>query len=180
MINPRLQAGVELQLEKQGYLPKTAAEETPADEGVDLRQAADQGDVEAQNHLGLMYAYGEGVPQDDAEAAKWWRKAADNGFPVAQYNLAMGYASGDGVTRDHAEAVKWFRMAAEQGDAQAQSKLSVMLEYGMGVPKDKAEAKKWHRKAYSTNSPEDESPVETESEEFPQVTWPGEADSKDR
>ena len=54
----------------QGYLPKTAVEETPEDEGVELRQAADQGDAEAQNSLGLMYAYGESVPQDFTESAE--------------------------------------------------------------------------------------------------------------
>ena len=145
----------------QGYLPKTAAEEKTPYPATDwrpgypsatedqLRQAADQDDAEAQNHLGLMYAYGESVPQDFTESAKWFRMAADNGSPVAQYNLAMGYASGDGVTRDHAEAVKWFRMAAEAGNANAQNKLSVMYSAGMGVPKDEAEAEKWHRKAYS-------------------------------
>ena len=33
-----------------------------------VRQAADQGDADAQYNLGLMYANGEGVPEDDAEA----------------------------------------------------------------------------------------------------------------
>jgi TPR repeat protein len=33
----------------------------------------------AQCSLGMMYRKGEGVPKDDAEAAKWFRKAADQG-----------------------------------------------------------------------------------------------------
>ena len=59
---------------------------------------ADQGDAYAQNNLGLMYADGEGVPEDDAEAARWLRLAADQGL---------------------AEAAGWYRLAADQGHAAA-------------------------------------------------------------
>ena len=52
-----------------------------------LRPLADQGDATAQYDLGLMYAKGQGVPQDYAEAVKWFRKAADQGDASAQYNL---------------------------------------------------------------------------------------------
>ena len=39
------------------------------------RPLAEQGDVLAQYYLGTMYADGEGVPQDPAEATKWFRLA---------------------------------------------------------------------------------------------------------
>ena len=35
------------------------------------RPLADQGNAEAQYALGFMYARGQGVPQNNAEAAKW-------------------------------------------------------------------------------------------------------------
>ncbi|HIE87808.1 MAG TPA: sel1 repeat family protein, partial [Gammaproteobacteria bacterium] len=38
---------------------------------------ANQGDADAQYLLGLMYANGRGVPQDDKEAVRWYRLAAD-------------------------------------------------------------------------------------------------------
>jgi TPR repeat protein len=41
------------------------------------KKAAEQGDAEAQNNLGLMYYEGEGVSQDYMEAAKWYRLAAE-------------------------------------------------------------------------------------------------------
>ncbi len=44
-----------------------------------FRLAANQGDPEAQISLGFMYAEGQGVPQDDAEAVRWYRKAAEQG-----------------------------------------------------------------------------------------------------
>ena len=43
------------------------------------RLAAEQGDAQAQNNLGLMYDAGQGVPQVNAEALKWYRLAAEQG-----------------------------------------------------------------------------------------------------
>ena len=39
------------------------------------RQAAEQGNADAQFNLGVMYLDGDGVPQDDAEAMRWFRQA---------------------------------------------------------------------------------------------------------
>jgi TPR repeat protein len=50
-----------------------------------LRPLADQGDAGAQNGLGNMYTNGQGVPQDYAQAAFWYRKAARQSYAVAQY-----------------------------------------------------------------------------------------------
>ena len=44
-----------------------------------------------------MYHYGEGVPQDDAEAARWYRLATDQWQPEAQYELGLMYRDGEGV-----------------------------------------------------------------------------------
>jgi hypothetical protein len=41
-----------------------------------LRVRAEAGDVVAQYNLGVMYANGRGVPQDDAEAHMWTNLAA--------------------------------------------------------------------------------------------------------
>jgi S1-C subfamily serine protease len=95
----------------------------------------------------LRYINGEGVPQDDAEAVKWYRKAADQGDAVAQNNLGACYDNGQGVPQDHAAAVRWFRSAAEQGFAGAQYGLGVCYANGRGVPQDDVEAVKWWRKA---------------------------------
>jgi len=42
----------------------------------------------AQFNLGLMYDFGEGVPEDDEEAVRWYREAAEQGNAAAQVNLA--------------------------------------------------------------------------------------------
>ncbi len=59
------------------------------------RQMAEQGQPAAQYNLGIMYEYGRGVRQNDAEAAKWYRKASVQGVSVAQYKLGIMYVYGD-------------------------------------------------------------------------------------
>jgi TPR repeat protein len=54
------------------------------------------------------------VPQDNAEAAKWYRAAADRGDPQAQYNLGLAYAKGEGVEQDNISAHAWFNIAASR------------------------------------------------------------------
>ncbi len=90
-----------------------------------------------------MYTNGEGVDQDYAEAAMWYRKAADQGYARAQSALGWMYTSGHGVLQDYAEATKWYRKAAEQGDAEGQSNLGFMYELGHGVPKNHVFAHMW-------------------------------------
>jgi hypothetical protein len=107
-----------------------------------LRLAADQGDAGAQFNLGLMYDLGRGVPQDYAQALKWYRLAADRGNAWAQFNLGLMYDNGRGVPQDYAQAVKWYRLAADQGYAWAQNNLGNMYELGQGVPQDYVEAHK--------------------------------------
>ena len=49
--------------------PPVQAQDTPsAQELADLRASAEAGDLAAQYNLGIMYAEGRDVPQDDAEA----------------------------------------------------------------------------------------------------------------
>ena len=90
---------------------------------------------------------GQGVPQDYAEAARWYRIAADQGHADAPYDLGLMYQKGQGVPQDYAAAMKWYRIAAEQGDADAQNNLGVMYDFGQGVPQDYVHAHKWYNLA---------------------------------
>jgi TPR repeat protein len=63
--------------------------------------AAEQGNDAAQNVLGVMYVSGKGVPQDYAEAARWFRLSADQGNAFAQFNLGDVYALGQGIAQDY-------------------------------------------------------------------------------
>ena len=80
------------------------------------RHAAEQGDADAQFNVGVAYATGEGVPQDDAEAAQWYRLAAEQGDASAQLNLGVIYGTGRGVPQDDVSAHMWLNLAAGTGN----------------------------------------------------------------
>lgn len=97
---------------------------------------AEQGHADAQYKLGLMYLRGNGVPEDKATTAKWFRLSAEQGFADAQAMLGWMYYKGDGIPQDYAEAVKWCRLAAMQGNVMGQAGLASMYISGQGVPQD--------------------------------------------
>ena len=53
------------------------------------KRLANDGDSMAQNKLGVMYANGTGVPQDNKEAYAWWSVAKANGNELAVTNLGV-------------------------------------------------------------------------------------------
>ncbi len=88
---------------------------------------ADQGDVDAQYNLGIIYYHGEGVPRNYEEALSWFHKAAEQNDADAQYNLGFMYGRGEGIEKSHAQSVAWFKRAAEQGHKGAQEILEKMM-----------------------------------------------------
>ena len=67
----------------------------------------------------MVYASGDGVTKDAAEAVKWFRKAAEQGDAKAQYNLGLCYGHGDGIAKDPVEAYMWLSVAAAAGEGEA-------------------------------------------------------------
>ena len=111
------------------------------------RSLATQGDAAAQFDLGDRYFNGEGVPQDNGEAVRWFRLAAEQGHARAQASLGFMYGNGEGVPKDDGEAARWYRLAAEQGYAAAQYSFGDRYFNGEGVPQDDDEAARWFRLA---------------------------------
>jgi TPR repeat protein len=112
-----------------------------------LPQPSIEATVEEAFERGVKYQEGRGVPQNDAEAVKWFRKAAAQGHASGQFKLGVKYQEGRGVPQDDAEAVQWYRKAAAQGNARAQNNLGVMYQEGRGVAQDDAGAVQWYYKA---------------------------------
>lgn len=104
---------------------------------------AQEGDVEAQHNLAVLYKQGKGVMKDAKKAAQWFRKAADKGLADAQYYLGHMYDTGQGVEQSPGYAVVWYRKAAEQGNALAQTNLGVLYASGQGVKQDLIQAYVW-------------------------------------
>ena len=104
---------------------------------------AESGDAEAQLQLGMRYATGDGVVQNEKEAAKWFERAARQGLPEAQYEYGLALLQGRGVVQDYQAAFKWIEKPALRGHAKAQYSLGELYRYGTGTPIDKPRAYLW-------------------------------------
>jgi len=74
--------------------------------------AADAGDSGAQQFLGGLYAFGQGVAKSPVEAARYYARAAEQGWSEAMVNLGKAYETGEGVPTDPVEALKWYLLAS--------------------------------------------------------------------
>ena len=143
------------------------------------RRAAERGDAEAQNILGLLYANGrKKIPGDvitrkaalelillgkkteqarldpDSKAAfQWFSKAAQQGNADAQYNLGYCHYKAIGTIKNPGEAFRWFSKAAEQGHVEGQKSLGVMYFTGLYIPRDDRQAIAWYEKAAQQGDP---------------------------
>lgn len=112
-----------------------------------FQTSAQQGHIQSQHILGLMYEEGVGVSQNHEKAAFWHRKAAEQDHSRSQLKLGLKYLEGEGVPRDIRMAIKWFHRAANNGDTDAQFNLGLFNSDGTGMPQNYSEAAKWYRKA---------------------------------
>ena len=86
-----------------------------------LRVLARLGHSDAQYHLGMMYAFGWGVPKNDEVAIRWfsrarlWPDGASEAAAPAEYYVGKRLEEGLGVPKDLAEARKWYERAATGG-----------------------------------------------------------------
>ena len=112
-----------------------------------LTAQATGGDTKAALALGTKYADGNGVDEDDAEAARWLAQAAVAGEAVAQYRFGTLYEKGLGVDRDPLQAMSWYGEAARHGNRKAMHNLALLYAEGSGAPKSYNDAARWFRAA---------------------------------
>jgi uncharacterized protein len=114
------------------------------------RKAADKGSSSAMVELGVLYATGAGVAQDEAQARKLFERAAEAGNPRGVTNLAA--LSGSGAPADPARARALLAKTAET-NAEAQYQLGMMMADGTGGPKDDVAARALFEKAAAQGHP---------------------------
>lgn len=73
---------------------------------------------------------GGGVPQSNAQAAKWWGRAAESGYPPAQLELGLLHLHGRGVAQSTAKAAMWLQRASSGGLKEAHYHLGLLCGYG--------------------------------------------------
>ena len=138
--------------EVTGSITASAATETfeLPPEGVgplELRQAAANGDPRAQFEIGAIYTEGRAVPQDNAEAAKWYERAAAQGFVPAQYRIGNLYEAGQGVDKDFEVAKLWYQRGAEAGNRMAMHNLAALYAGGQLGEQEFESAAQWFAQA---------------------------------
>jgi TPR repeat protein len=88
------------------------------------RRAAEAGSAEAALAVGVMYANGEGVPQDNVQALAWLARAAKAGHGPAMVTLAQVHLRGDlEMQPDRGEALRWLEQAVSAGYGPAKLEL---------------------------------------------------------
>jgi TPR repeat protein len=111
-----------------------------------LGKAAERGHVKAAVAMGDALFRGNGVPESQAEAMRWYRRAAESGSPAAYIRLGDLYANRSSGM-EAPQALEWYRKAAEANSAIAMTRLGRMFNEGRGVPQDRALAATWFSRA---------------------------------
>jgi TPR repeat protein len=128
-----------------------AANQQTADAVSTYRKAADKGSTSAMVELGVMYATGAGLPQDEAQARKLFERAADAGNPRGVANLAVLSGRG-GAPADPGRSRAMLTRAAET-NAEAQYQLGLMMADGIGGPQDEVGARALFERAAAQDHP---------------------------
>ncbi|MCM1129431.1 MAG: sel1 repeat family protein [Alistipes senegalensis] len=100
------------------------------------RERAEQGEADAQLMMGQVYAMGDMVKADMAQAFSWFMKAAQQNHAEAQFRVAEMYLYGQGVDQNFSHAEKWAKKSAEQGYADGEYLLGLLYAEGKGMQED--------------------------------------------
>ncbi len=90
-----------------------------------------------------MLDEGDGIPQDENKAVRWYWVAAERGNAQAQFKIGLKFDTGDGLPADAGQATKWYYEAAKQGHAEACNNLGRCFAMGEGVERSDIEAFRW-------------------------------------
>ena len=100
-----------------------------------------------QKIMAECFEKGEGVEENSAKSAEYYKKAADMGMSIPQIKIAECYYKGKGVVKDREEAFRYYLLAAEQGHPFAQYSVGFLYANGQGVERNIEKAKEWLTKA---------------------------------
>ena len=114
-----------------------------------LREAANQGHMNAQCICGCLYDFGWGVANDDHLALVYYEKAAEQGHVTCQHNAGSFYYEGQGCKQSYERAAGWLEKSALQGCTDAMSANGHLYVLGKGVPLDFERGFEWLKRAVS-------------------------------
>ena len=106
---------------------------------------ADDGNINAQFNLAIMYERGLGVRSDIIRAIDFFKKAARQGDRVAPNHLGIIYSSGKGVLKNMVLAHAWFNLASAADNPEGWRNRERIERFMSNAQIEKAEelARKW-------------------------------------
>jgi TPR repeat protein len=96
---------------------------------------ADQGNVELQYSIGMMYEE-VGTDSSLSDAARWYSRAAECSHTLATYHLGRLYETGRGARQDYLQAIKCYKIARDLGSTDALYQLGIIYQNGKGTRPD--------------------------------------------
>ena len=108
------------------------------------------GDLEAQEFVGLAYLNGDGASQSFTKAREWFKSCGEQGRARCQFELANLHEKGLGGPISSSKAGKYYRSSALGGEPRAMLRLGQFHRRGQGVPKDLVRACAWFHLAAET------------------------------
>ncbi len=106
---------------------------------------AESGGVDAQIILAEMYSTGQGVPENQQKALKWYKIAAETKIP-AKETVRFSFKN-----KNVPQTLKILIHDAENGMVEAQINLALLYVAGEKVPEDKQKALEWYRRSLKSN-----------------------------
>ena len=100
------------------------------------REAAEKGDADAQNNLGVTYE----KAGDYEKSLFWYKQAVDNGSVIALVNLGKMYQYGRGSKVDAKKAAKLYQIAIDKRYDDGYSKMGELYAEGLLGNKDELKA----------------------------------------
>jgi TPR repeat protein len=118
------------------------------------QRAIDAGSAIAMNSVGLLYQYGDGVPEDAPKAVTFYQRAADAGVLIALGNIAYLYLDGAIPGKGAADAVALYQKEIAAGEGWGAYDLGNVYQAGNGVPVDNTRAAQLFRMAMASPNPQ--------------------------
>ena len=118
---PRVKNKIGLELYEQGQFLEAIN---------NYASAAEEGNFASAYNLGIMYFHGDGVPEDNFQALKWFERSKECGNEDAQELIAETqlFIGRDFLEKDdQANAVMWLKKAQENGNEEAGELLSELI-----------------------------------------------------
>ena len=109
-----------------------------------LQRAADMGNAEAQDALGVCYFRQLGVERDYEKAFNCFMLAAEQGNAETQHHVGLFCRNGFGVKQDFEKAAEYDLPAVDQGNAGALNNLAFLYDLGVQGSPDHEQAAKYN------------------------------------